>query len=320
MNRRTLAGFALACGFLFAAASTRAQDVVRTADITVRGLKENDFPRMTKLAPNVYVYEELEAQGQLENVFTTNCFIVVTSDGVLVADGLQSPDLTERLVSAIAKITTQPIKYVVIGSDHGDHTNGNSAFPASATFIAHPTSKAALERRVANAASQSPAAHVPIPTETVSDKKVLQMGDTEIRILFLGRAHTGGDLEVYLPRENILYMSEAYFNRLFPSTYSSYPAEWVGVLRKAEAMHARIYVPAHGFIDSPQVLDEELVNFRTCLERLDSEGKRLHDAKVPLENAARNTRLGSCAYWTRAAYNLQDGLKRVYMEADGQLK
>jgi glyoxylase-like metal-dependent hydrolase (beta-lactamase superfamily II) len=320
MHNGTLAEFTLACGFLLAAAPAPAQDVVRTADITVRGYKESDFPKMTKLAPNVYVWEELEAQGQLENVFTTNCFIVITSDGVLVADGLQSPDLTARMIAGIAKLTPQPIKYVVIGSDHGDHTNGNSAFPASATFIASPASKAVLERRVANAPSQSPAAHLPIPSETVTDKTVLLLGDTEIEILYLGRAHTGGDLEVFLPRENILYMSEAFFNRLFPSTYSSYPAEWIAVLNKAEAMHARIAVPAHGFIDSPKVLNEELVNFRTCLERLDSEGRRLHDSKVPLENAPRNARLGSCAYWTRAAYNLPDGLKRVYMEVDGQLK
>jgi glyoxylase-like metal-dependent hydrolase (beta-lactamase superfamily II) len=42
-----------------------------------------------------------------------------------------------------------------------------------------------------------------MPTELV-EKKVLRLGGKEIRILFLGRAHTGGDLVVYLPREKIL--------------------------------------------------------------------------------------------------------------------
>lgn len=33
--------------------------VVRTGDVTVRGLKEGDFPRVKKLAENVYAYERI---------------------------------------------------------------------------------------------------------------------------------------------------------------------------------------------------------------------------------------------------------------------
>ncbi len=146
------------------------------------------------------------------------------------------------------------------------------------------------------------------------------MGGTEIQILFLGRAHTGGDLQVFLPRENILFMSESFFNRLFPSMATGYPSEWAAMLKKAEAMNARITIPGHGFVDSPQVLKEELVNYRMAVEKVVSEGKRLHDSKVPLESAPRVSQLGPFAYWTRAAQNLLDDFRRVYMEADGQLK
>ncbi len=51
----------------------------------------------------------------------------------------------------------------------------------------------------------------------MSDRRVLTMGDTEIEILFLGRGHTGGDLMVFLPEENILFMGETFFNRIYPS-------------------------------------------------------------------------------------------------------
>ena len=36
------------------------QEPIRTADITVRGLKPSDFPRITKLAANVYGYEQID--------------------------------------------------------------------------------------------------------------------------------------------------------------------------------------------------------------------------------------------------------------------
>jgi hypothetical protein len=101
---------------------------------------------------------------------------------------------------------------------------------------------------------------------------------------------------------------------------TGFPSEWAAMLKKAEAMNARITIPGHGFIDSPQVLKEELVNYRMAVEKVVSEGKRLHDSKVPLESAMRVSVLGPFAYWTRAAQNLPDDFRRVYMEADGLLK
>lgn len=290
-------------------------EVIRTADINVRGLKRSDFPKVTKLADDVYVYSGLQTRTDIEMEFTTNNLFVVTRDGVLVADAQINDADTRQLLAAIAKVTPIPVRYMVIGSDHNDHVGGNAAFPAGTTFIAHPTSKAVIEAR--NATS---AAKIPVPSEVVADKKVLTLGGTEIQILFLGRAHTGGDLSVYLPRQNILYMSEAYFNRLFPSLYGGYPSEWVATIKKAEAMNAAVYVPGHGFIDSPRVLKQELVSFRQSVEKVVSEGYRLRAAGVPPVRAARSAVLGPFGYWTRAAQNLPEALARVYAEAAGELK
>jgi glyoxylase-like metal-dependent hydrolase (beta-lactamase superfamily II) len=293
---------------------------VRAADVTLRGYTEADFPRVTRIAENVYVYESLQHQGAIEPVFTTNSFIVVTRDGVLVADGLQNESLVKDLVAVIGRLTRQPIRYYVVGADHGDHTGGAAAFPESTTFLASTASIANIGRRSAAANPNAPRpSRVVAYQEVKGEKTVLNLGGTEIDILDLGRAHTGGDLEVYLPAQKIMWMSEAYFNRLFPSTYSSYPTEHIATLDRAVAMNAWIYLPAHGFIDSRHVLNEELLAFRACLAALVAEGHRLHDAKVPLEGAPRLARLGGYAYWTRAAYNLPDGLKRVYQEADGRL-
>ncbi|HVG84845.1 MAG TPA: hypothetical protein VM820_10015 [Vicinamibacterales bacterium] len=53
-----------------------------------------------------------------------------------------------------------------------------------------------------------------------------------------------GDLMVHLPKQRILFMSEAYLNRVFPAMRSAYPSEWVGVVDKALAMDVDRYVPA----------------------------------------------------------------------------
>jgi len=141
----------------------------------------------------------------------------------------------------------------------------------------------------------------------------------EVEILNIGRAHTGGDLSVYLPRENILFMSEAFSNHVFPSMSNGYPSEWVATLKKAESMQARIYVPAHGFVDEPEVLREELRDFRFAIERIIVQGRRLHEQKMPLERALLAADFGRYEEWTRKENNAPGALKRVYMELDGQL-
>ena len=112
--------------------------VVRTGDPAKRGLAESVFPRIQQLADGVYSYEQLRSAGAER--FTTVSLFVVTPDGVLVADGQGNAAETKRMVDEIAKITRQPVTHIVVASDHGDHTAGNAAFPAGASYYIHPAS------------------------------------------------------------------------------------------------------------------------------------------------------------------------------------
>jgi len=281
--------------------------------VTVRGLRESDFPRLVELAENVYAYEDMNGDTTGNLAFTTNSLIVITDDGVLVADGQNSVEKTQRLVDTVARLTPLPIRYVVVAADHGDHIAGNSAFPEEATVIAHPISAARLE---------SAGRGIRPATETVTDRSVLVLGGVEIRILFLGRAHTGGDLMVHLPVQDVLFLSEAYFNRLYPSVggaRTAFPIEWVETLKRAEAIGAAINVPGHGFVDTPDVLREELAAFRRALENLVAESRRLHAAGVPIDAAPRQMNLGEFQYWYRAANNMPDAVRQTYLEIEGRL-
>lgn len=245
-----------------------------------------DFPRMTRLADGVYAYEQIDPT---KRGVTVNNLIVVTSDGVLVADGQGTVDNTTRLVADIAAVTPQPIRYVVVGSVHGDHRGGDKAFPAGVTFVT-----------------------------TARD---LTLGGRDIRVVMLGRAHTGSDLEVLLPREKILFMSESFSNRIFPSLANGYPSEWIAALHQAERMDVDVYVPAHATMAASALVTskDEVRTYRAALEKVLAEGRRLHDAHVPVDTAAASASFGDIGNWTRAAENAPGALKRVYMEIDGQL-
>ena len=316
MPLRITAALCLSLAMIGCQAET-GETIVRTGDPYLRGFTDEDFPRVQKLADGVYSYEQLRSAG--EEKFTTVSLFVVTSAGVLVADGQGNPAETQRLIDAIAGVTDQPITHVVICSDHGDHTAGNAAFPESAVFLAHPTSKANLERSAGNPNRSADAPPVIIPTELVEDKRVLQLGDKEIHVQFLGRAHTGGDLVVYLPAEKVLFMSEAYLNRIFPAMRSAYPSEWVAMIEKAQAMDVDIYVPGHGFVESPEILEEELETYRRAVEQVIAEARRLHDAGVSVEDAVEQAQFGDLEAWSLRASQGARAIQRVYLELNGEL-
>src|SRR5256885_1440860 len=288
------AAAAAACSI---AVTTLAQPVVRTADPTKRGLKESDFPRTVKVADNIYTYEDFHAGDEK---FTTTDLFVVTPDGVLIADAQGSPEATKGLVEAIRKVTNQPIKYDIVCSDHGDHTAGNASLPSNVKYVIHPTSKAILDRRAAAPNARADAWKLPANTELVSGKKTIAMGGEAFQILFLGRAHTGGDLSVYLPKEKILFLSETFLNRVFPAMRSAYPSDWLASLKKAEAMDVRIYIPGHGFTEDASVSKEELHAYHKALEAVIAEATRLHNAGVPVDDAIKQANFGEYSSWTLA--------------------
>ena len=299
----TLRRFAAVIGLAVAALQTVPAQVIRTADPARRGLTPADFPRIQRLADGVYSYEQLRSAGA--ETFTTVSLFVVTPAGVLVADGQGSVAETRRMVEQIATVTPQPITHLVIASDHGDHTAGNSAFPATAAVFIHPTSRATMG--------------LSTPVTLVRDRTVVTLGGRDIHLLFLGRAHTGGDLSVHLPKERILFMSEAYLNRVFPAMRSAYPTEWVAAIEKAQAMDVETYVPGHGFVESPAILKEELETYRRALRQVIAEARRLHAAGVPVETAVTQAKFGDLETWTLRASQGAIAIRRVYLELDGKL-
>src|SRR5262249_15656513 len=79
--------------------------------------KESDFPVVTKVAENIYLYQ---APHNFPG-WITNSLIIVTTEGVVILDGQSSVKEMERLVGEVKKLTPQPIKFLVVGSTHGDH-------------------------------------------------------------------------------------------------------------------------------------------------------------------------------------------------------
>jgi cyclase len=273
---------------------------VRTADPIKRGLSRDLFPRTVKITDNVYGYEDFHSAGMV----TVTLFVVGT-DGVLIADGQGSPAATQKLLDAIAKVTTKPVKWYIVGSDHGDHTAGNSVLPKDITYVVSKASKAAMK--------------LDAPAMT-SDTQTINVGGMEVQAIYAGRAHTGGDLLVYLPKQKFLFMSEVYLNRVFPAMRSAYPTEWVSVIDKALKMDVDLYIPGHGFIEEAKVAREELVEYQKAMRYVIAEVNRLHKLGLSAEEAVKQANWGPYKDWYLAEGQAPIAVRKVYEEIEGKLK
>lgn len=293
---------------------------VRTADPAARGVALSEFPRIVKLSERVYGYEEIRQPG-----FTTVSLFVVGDNGVLVADGQGSPAATRTMLEKIRTVTSQPVKWYVFGSDHGDHTAGNSELPPGITMVVHPMSLAQLRRDSASAASsggrggQPPRVVVVPPRAMSGDRESIDLGGISVDVLFMGRAHTGGDLVVYVPSEKILFMGETYLNRVFPAMRSAYPDEWVAMVDRALAMDVSRFIPGHGFIESPAVSREELVAYRQAMVAVIAEVARLHRQGLAPDDAVKAANWGPYADWFLAAQQGPIAVRRVYDQLERRL-
>jgi glyoxylase-like metal-dependent hydrolase (beta-lactamase superfamily II) len=306
-----LAGAALALG-----TTTPARISSRGQAEPPAGRTARPYPRIIRLAPDVYAYEAMRPQGD----YSTNVLIVLSQDGVLVADGEGDADATRRVVEQVAKFTPAPIKWIVIGSDHGDHTGGNAAYPADATWYVSAASKATLLAQERSPRAKPGAWKLPAHAVVVSGTQTIHVGEEEVQILSLGRAHTGGDLEVYLPARQLLYMSETYRNHLFPSLRTGYPTEWLHELDRALAMNAATYVPAHGDVVRGPRSRAGVEEYRQSLQHVIDVATKLHAAGVPVDQAVKHADWGPYASWNSAAALGPVAVRRVYDELDGKLR
>jgi glyoxylase-like metal-dependent hydrolase (beta-lactamase superfamily II) len=95
--------------------------------------------------------------------------------------------------------------------------------------------------------AEVPNSEVVLPTIAVEDRLTLYRGGRRIEILHLGRAHTSGDLVVFLPEERILVAGDLV---VWPvplvGAEQSHVAEWSATLEKMLALNPSIIVPGHG--------------------------------------------------------------------------
>jgi glyoxylase-like metal-dependent hydrolase (beta-lactamase superfamily II) len=134
-----------------------------------------------------------------------NSIVRVTSDGVILVDTkLPGAANYDGLVAQIKTVTPLPVKTVIVTHHHADHTGNDDRFiAAGAQVIGHAALASALDTYQFDPKPAKPT------TTYDGNERVVKMGGVEVRVLHLGRAHTGGDSVVYFPDLKVVATSDA---------------------------------------------------------------------------------------------------------------
>jgi glyoxylase-like metal-dependent hydrolase (beta-lactamase superfamily II) len=85
----------------------------------------------------------------------------------------------------------------------------------------------------------------PLPNITVDNEMVLHGKSRDVRILWLGKAHTDGDLFVYVPDAKVLVTGDVVHGAT-PSLGDAYPYDWIHTLDAAERLDFDYAIGGHG--------------------------------------------------------------------------
>ena len=120
-----------------------------------------------------------------------------------------------------------------------------------------PARKATLQTQLQaaenNKASQAELKPTP-PNLTLRTQMTLHRGAREIQVRFLGRAHTAGDVVVYLPRERIVITGDMMTTGL-SNMSDAFVNEWVTTLDELKKLDFDTVLPGHGdaFTDKAKI-------------------------------------------------------------------
>lgn len=158
------------------------------------------------------------------------------------------------------------------------------------------------------------------PTMTLSQSMTLHLGSREVRLLFLGRGHTAGDVVVHLPKERIIatgdllingasYMGDAFFT------------DWIQTMETLKGVEFDTILPGHG---RPMTGKAALSHWQAYVRDFWEQAQKFHKAGTPWEEAAKQVDLRAQAvnYPAIKAPGItpNHAMRRAYEILDGKIK
>lgn len=215
-----------------------------------------------QLSPHAWYFIGDTSMASAENQgFMSNAGFVVTPDGVVVFDTLGTPALGAAMLDAIAKVTDQPVKRVLVSHYHADHFYGMQAFKDAGIEIwAHTNGQGYLNSEVAEERlAQRRADLAPWVDENTRLERAdrwldfadggeftFTLGGMTFRVIDVSGAHSDDDIMLFFDDEKVLFAGDLYFSGRIPFVADADSKAWLAALDRIFEVEPVVVVPGHG--------------------------------------------------------------------------
>ncbi len=232
-----------------------------------------------------------------------NLGVCVGDDGVFLIDDQFAP-LTEKIFSAIEKLTDQPVRLLINTHYHYDHVGGNENIgKKGSVIISHENVRKRMnaDQFIAFFEKSIPAyPHKALPIITFTRDIKFHVNGEEIEVFHVTNAHTDGDAVVYFKNANVLHTGDIYFNTIYPFIDTSSEGSVDGVIKATHKMLAMIddrtkIIPGHGPMSTKKELQAYVEMLETVSARVRASvkaGKTLEEVIAEKPTAEFDEKLG----------------------------
>lgn len=251
----------------------------------------------------------------------SNTLVAAGKEAVLVADTQLTPGLG-RQVKAVAAAANKPIRFVLNTHGDTDHVFGNQEFWPEGVLMGHALTRERVllggEGQIQHAIRQRPHLRAELervriiaPEVAFDGNLAIDLGGLLMHCLFVGPAHTPGDVVVWLPDRGVLLASDLVFNGIFPVMRSADLDGWLRALDRLEELDAKVVVPGHGTVGDKDLLGtqrELLIAVREGIQGAAGRG-------LTLEQALEEVRFPQYEAWPKASDRIPEAIRRLYESA-----
>ena len=210
--------------------------------------------KATKLTESIYM---LEGSGG-------NIGVLVGNDGIIIIDDQFAP-LTEKIKTALSKISNKPVKFVINTHFHGDHAGGNENFGGQgAIIVAHDNVRKRLSVDYLFEAlkqTQKASPYEALPKVTFADSVTFHLNGETVHVFYAKNAHTDGDVIIHFKESNIFHTGDVFVRYGFPFIDQGAGGSIDGMIKAVEKLitvtndQSKI-IPGHGAMSTKKDLIE----------------------------------------------------------------
>jgi cyclase len=256
-----------------------------------------------KVAPNLYMLSGSEGvdPGHPDGA-GGRIGVLAGPDGIFMVDS-QYLQIGDKVLAAVRRIDSGPIRFLVNTHIHGDHTAGNATFAKlGAVLLAREELREGMVRQPATtppAPARDPA-RLPLMTYGMGDPVRFRMNGETVELIPVRAAHTGGDTIVRFVNADVIMIGDFYRNFGYPFIDTANGGSLNGALEgleltmKTAGPNTRL-IPGHGtYINRTDIVPYRnmILDVQAKVQQLIAQGKTLadvlaakvttpYDAKVP---------------------------------------